>query len=159
MYRIGHGYDVHAFTPGKQLILGGVRIPHTEGLKAHSDGDVVIHALCDSLLGAAGLGDIGHIFPDTDPANKDKDSKLFLDAVMDLLHKAHYKIVNTDITIIAEHPKISPHSQAMRAVLAEVMGIDRTQVNIKASTREQLGAIGAGLGIEVHVVSLLTHNL
>ena len=155
MYRIGHGYDVHCFTPGKPLMLGGIRIPHTEGMKAHSDGDVVIHALCDSLLGAAGLGDIGHLFPDTDASNKDKDSKLFLDAVMDLLDRGQYKIANTDITIIAEHPRIGPHSQEMKVVLAEIMGINPTQVNIKASTREGLGAIGAGLGIEVHAVSLI----
>lgn len=155
MYRVGHGYDVHRFESGKPLILGGIRLPHPEGMKAVSDGDVVIHALCDALLGAAGLGDIGHIFPDTDPANKGKDSKIFLDAVVDMLETGEWEVANADITIIAQHPKMGPHIQEMKTCIAEIIGINPTCLNIKASTREGLGAIGAGEGIEVHVVALI----
>jgi len=155
MFRIGHGYDIHRFKADKPLILGGIHIPHSAGMEAHSDGDVVIHALCDALLGAAGLGDIGHIFPDTDPKNKDKDSKIFLKAVMEMLTQGDWAISNCDITIVAERPKIAPHIQEMKTTLAQVMKINPAMLNIKATTREGLDAIGAGEGIEVHVVSLI----
>ena len=153
--RIGHGFDVHAFKPGDHLILGGVRIPFDKAFAAHSDGDVVIHALCDALLGAAALGDIGRHFPDTDPRYKGIDSRKLLQHVVNLLGGQHFAICNVDLTIIAQAPKMSPHIEAMRANLAADLRIDISQVNLKATTTEQLGFTGRGEGIAVHAVTLI----
>jgi 2-C-methyl-D-erythritol 2,4-cyclodiphosphate synthase len=153
--RIGHGYDVHRFGDGHEVVLGGVHIPHHRGLLAHSDGDVLIHAVCDALLGAAGRGDIGRHFPDTDPANADIDSRILLRRVMQLVHEAGWVLANMDATVIAQAPKLSPHIDAMRANLAADMDVDARQVNVKATTTEQLGFAGREEGIAAHAVVLL----
>jgi len=153
--RIGHGYDVHRFGPGDALVLGGVRIPHERGLVAHSDGDVLIHAICDALLGALGQGDIGHHFPDTDPANAGIDSRLLLRRVMQLVQQAGWMLGNLDATIIAQAPRMAPHIASMREHLAADMAAAVTQVNVKATTTEKLGFTGRQEGIAVHAVVLL----
>ncbi len=156
--RIGHGYDVHAFAdpaPDSAVILGGVRIPYERTLLAHSDGDVVLHALCDALLGAVGAGDIGHHFPDTDPANAGIDSRELLRRVMALVHEKGFKPVNADLTVIAQAPRLAAHIAAMRANIAGDMAIPDTAVNVKATTTERLGYIGRGEGIASHAVVLL----
>lgn len=154
-FRIGHGIDVHAFTAGDHVILGGVRIPHVQGIKAHSDGDVLIHALCDALLGALALGDIGHHFPDTDPAYKGIDSRLLLRQVVAQVYALGWALVNTDMTVLAEAPKLAPHLCAMRANLAADLGVSIEQVNIKATTNEGLGYVGRREGIVAHATVLL----
>jgi 2-C-methyl-D-erythritol 2,4-cyclodiphosphate synthase len=154
--RIGHGYDVHAFTDGDHIILGGVRIAHTHAFAAHSDGDVLIHALCDALLGAAALGDIGSHFPDTSAEFENIDSRILLRRVAALLHERGYRIGNTDMTIIAQAPKLSPHIAAMRDNLAADLQVERDQVNVKATTTEQLGFAGRKEGIAAHAVVLLS---
>jgi len=160
--RIGHGFDVHAFdqdTAGSgELILGGVKIAHPRSLKAHSDGDVVIHALVDALLGAAGLGDIGRLFPDSDPAYQNMDSRLFLRETLLRLQNKSMRPHNIDVTIIAEAPRMAEHIDAMRQILASDLEIDSSYVNIKATTTEKLGYIGRGEGIAVHAVVLLDEN-
>lgn len=153
--RIGQGYDVHAFETGKQITLGGVVIPYYMGIKAHSDGDVVIHALVDALLGAAALGDIGQHFPDTDIRWKQRASGFFLHAVVQMLNEKKWAINNVDITIIAEAPKLQDYKNAMRTNLAQAMQIDITQVNVKATTNEGLGFIGRKEGIAVTAVVLI----
>ena len=153
--RIGHGYDVHRFEPGDEIIIGGVSIPHSQGLEAHSDGDVLIHALCDALLGAVGQGDIGRHFPDTDPSNANIDSRVLLRRVMQLVTGAGYHLCNLDATIIAQAPKMAPHIDAMCANLAADLAASRGQVNIKATTTEKLGFAGRGEGIAAHAVVLL----
>jgi 2-C-methyl-D-erythritol 2,4-cyclodiphosphate synthase len=153
--RIGHGYDVHAFRNGDHVVLGGVRIPHSKAFAAHSDGDVLIHALCDALLGAAALGDIGRHFPDTDPAWKGADSRVLLRHVVELLREQEYRVVNMDATIIAQAPKLAPHIEAMRANLADDLGIPLERVNVKATTTEHLGFTGREEGIAAHAVALL----
>lgn len=153
--RIGHGYDVHSFTAGDGLILGGVRIPFDKTFAAHSDGDVLLHALCDALLGAAALGDIGRHFPDTDPRYKGIDSRELLRHVVSLLADKGFQIGNADTTIIAQAPKMSPHIQAMQKNIAMDLNIDIDQVNIKATTTEKLGFAGRGEGIAVHAVVLI----
>lgn len=153
--RIGHGFDVHAFGPGDHLVLGGVRLPHDRGLIAHSDGDVVVHALCDALLGAIAKGDIGEHFPDTDPRWRGADSRDLLRAVMDLVAGDGYTIANVDITIVAQAPRMAPHLAAMCANLAADLKIGRSQINIKATTTERLGSIGRREGIAAHAVALL----
>lgn len=153
--RIGHGYDVHRFTPGRPLVLGGVRIPHDEGLAAHSDGDVLIHALCDALLGAGGLGDIGRHFPDTDPALKGVDSRVLLRRVRDLLTEQGMSVGNVDVTVIAEAPRLAPHIEAMRVTLAGDLEVPVPDVNVKATTSEGLGFPGRREGIAAHAVALL----
>src|SRR5215470_12260068 len=140
--RVGMGIDVHAFGPGDHVMLAGVRVPHARGVRAHSDGDVAIHALCDALLGTAGLGDIGQHFPDTDPQWRGAPSSEFLRQVAEMLTARGYAPVNVDITIVAEQPKIGPHRDAMRHRLAELLGLDAESVNVKATTTEQLGLIG-----------------
>ena len=145
--RIGHGYDVHGFTDGDQLVLGGVSIPFNHAFKAHSDGDVLIHALIDSLLGALALGDIGQHFPDTDPQYKDCDSRALLVQVQKMMAAKHYQLSNADITIVAEHPKMAPYLAQMRANLAEDLNCTTDAINIKATTTEKLGYIGRGEGI------------
>ena len=153
--RIGHGYDVHAFVTGRPLILGGVTIPYDKGLAAHSDGDAVIHALCDAMLGAAALGDIGTHFPDTDRKFKNIDSRILLRKVAGLLQEGLYRVINADITIVAQAPKLSPHIAAMRANLAVDLKTDAANINIKATTSEGMGFIGRLEGIGVHAVALL----
>ena len=153
--RIGHGFDVHEFERGRALWLCGVKVPHYAGLKAHSDGDVAIHALCDALLGAAALGDIGRHFPDHDPDNKDRPSHEFLSAVAVMITNKSYSISNVDLTIIAQQPKLAPFVEAMRGVLAGLLHLDIDQINIKATTTENLGFEGREEGISAHAVVLL----
>ena len=153
--RIGHGYDVHCFAEGDFITLGGVRIPHKFGLLAHSDGDVLLHALSDALLGAAALGDIGKHFPDTDPQFKGADSRALLRNVVGLIHAKGWKVGNVDNTIVAQAPKMAPHIESMRAVIAADLQIELDQVNVKATTTEKLGFTGREEGIAVHSVALL----
>jgi 2-C-methyl-D-erythritol 2,4-cyclodiphosphate synthase len=153
--RIGHGYDVHRFAQGAEIVLGGVHIPHHQGLAAHSDGDVLIHAVCDALLGAIGEGDIGRHFPDTDPGNANIDSRLLLRRVMELVTEAGLVVGNLDATIIAQAPKMAPHVDAMRRNLAADLAAVPGQVNVKATTTEKLGFAGRQEGIAVHAVVLL----
>jgi 2-C-methyl-D-erythritol 2,4-cyclodiphosphate synthase len=153
--RIGHGYDVHRFGPGDTFVLGGVHIPHDRGIVAHSDGDVLIHAVCDALLGALGQGDIGQHFPDTDPANAGIDSRLLLRRVMQLVQEAHWVVGNLDATIIAQAPRMAPHIASMRKNLADDLAVSVAQVNVKATTTEKLGFAGRQEGIAVHAVVLL----
>jgi 2-C-methyl-D-erythritol 2,4-cyclodiphosphate synthase len=153
--RIGQGFDAHAFKEGGRLVLGGVEIPHTHSLAAHSDGDVVLHALCDALLGAAGLGDIGQHFPDTDPAYQGIDSRKLLAQVMHLLRARRWRVVNADLTVIAQAPKLAPYRDAMRTVIAQDLRVGATQVNIKATTTEQMGFTGRKEGIAALAVVLL----
>ena len=156
--RIGAGFDVHAFGPGGGVVLGGVRIPHTHGVRAHSDGDVVLHALCDALLGAAGLGDIGQHFPDTDPQWRGADSRRFVTAVLGMLHAQKLRIVNVDVTVLAQVPRVAPHREAMRQRIAALLGIEPGCVNLKATTTEGLGFIGRAEGIAAQAVVLLTED-
>ena len=158
MIRIGHGYDVHAFGEGDHVMLGGVRIEHSRGLIAHSDGDVVIHALCDALLGAMALGDIGHFFPDDDPEFKGADSRELLSAVMRQLRDRHVRVNNADMTVIAQKPKLAPHIDDMRERIAETMGIALDCVSVKATTSEKLGFTGREEGIAAHA-SVLVESL
>ena len=153
--RIGHGFDTHRLAPDYPLILGGVEIPFTKGLLAHSDGDAVIHALCDALLGAAGLGDMGHYFPDSDEKFRDIDSRQLLKQVHEQLQARQYQVGNIDITVLAEVPKLSPYLAAMKENLASDLNISVEQVNLKATTSEGMGYVGKGEGIAVHAVVLL----
>lgn len=158
MTRIGQGFDVHAFGPGDHVILGGVRIPHTQGLVAHSDGDVAVHALCDALLGALALGDIGKHFPDSDPKWKGADSLKLLAHCTALVRERGYALGNADVTVICEKPKLAPHIQSMRARLASAMQCDADAVSVKATTTEKLGFTGRGEGIAAMAVVLLARN-
>ena len=153
--RIGHGYDVHRLVEGRRLILGGVEVPHTLGLLGHSDADVLTHAVMDALLGAAGLGDIGRHFPDTDPAYAGADSLKLLDYVVELLEAQGWKVGNVDATILAQRPKLAPHLEQMRENLAARMKVEPEQVNVKATAEEKLGFTGAEEGIASHAVCLL----
>lgn len=153
--RIGHGYDVHRLAEGRRLILGGVDIPWEKGLLGHSDADVLTHAVMDALLGAAGLGDIGRHFPDTDPAYAGADSLKLLEHVAELLRERGFAVGNVDATILAQRPKLAPHIPRMRDNLARVMGIDPGRVNVKATTEEGLGFTGSGEGIAAHGVALI----
>ena len=159
MFRIGMGFDVHRLVEGRELWLGGVNIPWEKGLLGHSDADVAIHALCDALLGAAALRDIGYHFPDTDPRYKGIDSRLLLRHVMRLLDETGYRLGNCDITICAEQPKLNPHIPAMQQQLAACMDCDTGQVSIKATTTEKLGFTGRGEGIAAYAVALLQPNV
>lgn len=156
--RIGHGYDVHRFGEGDHVVIGGVRIPHHHGLIAHSDGDVLIHALCDALLGALGRGDIGHHFPDDDPALAGVDSRVLLRRVVTDLQRAGWRLVNADATVIAQAPKLASHIPAMRDCLAADLGVLPAQINIKATTTEGLGFAGRQEGIAAHAVVLLAEQ-
>lgn len=158
MMRIGHGYDVHAFGEGDAVVLGGIQIPSERGLIAHSDGDVVLHALCDALLGAAGLGDIGRHFPDTDPAFSDADSRTLVRAVVAQLDKAGWTVVNVDLTVIAQTPRLSEHIDRMRERIAADLRVVVGSVNVKATTTEKLGFVGREEGIATHAVALLTNE-
>ena len=153
--RIGHGYDVHALAEGLPLVIGGVEIAHTKGCVAHSDGDVAIHAICDALLGALALGDIGKLFPDTSAEFKGIDSKILLRRVCDLVQESGYAISNVDCTIAMQRPKLRPHIDNMRATLASVMGLDVSRVSVKATTTERLGFEGREEGVSTHAVVLL----
>lgn len=153
--RIGYGYDAHAFAKGRKLVLGGVTIPHPQGLAAHSDGDVLIHAVCDALLGAAGLGDIGQHFPDSDAQYRGIDSRILLQEIVLLLRENSLGISNIDSTIVAQAPKLAPHIEGMRKVLADDLGMHLSRVNIKAKTTEGMGYIGRAEGIEAHAVVML----
>jgi len=154
--RIGHGYDVHRFTQGDYIILGGVKIPHHQAFKAHSDGDVLIHAVCDALLGAAALGDIGQHFPDTSEQYKDIDSRILLKHVYQLIEQQGLQLANLDCTIIAQAPKMSAHIERMRENLSNDLTCEISQINVKATTTEKLGFAGRQEGIAVHAVVLLT---
>jgi 2-C-methyl-D-erythritol 2,4-cyclodiphosphate synthase len=153
--RVGSGFDVHAFGPGDSLMLGGVRVAHSHGVVAHSDGDVILHALCDALLGAAGLGDIGQHFKDTDPRWRGADSRQFVTAVMRMLGEAGFAVVNADVTVLAQAPKVGPHRFAIRQQIAQLLGIPERSVNIKATTTEGLGFLGRIEGIAAQAVVLL----
>jgi 2-C-methyl-D-erythritol 2,4-cyclodiphosphate synthase len=153
--RIGHGYDVHRFGEGDFITLGGVRIAHKFGLLAHSDGDVLLHALSDALLGAAALGDIGRHFPDSDPQFKGADSRALLRHVLGLIHAKGYVVGNVDATIVAQAPKMAPHIESMRALIAADLQVELDAVNVKATTTEKLGFTGREEGIAVHAVALL----
>jgi 2-C-methyl-D-erythritol 2,4-cyclodiphosphate synthase len=153
--RIGQGYDVHAFKAGDHVMLGGERIPHTHGVLAHSDGDVLLHAICDALLGAAGLGDIGIHFPDSDPRWHRADSRAFVRHARMLLQDRGYRVVNVDATVIAERPRLGRHREAMRANIAVDLGIGAERVNVKATTTESLGFIGRGEGLACQAVVLI----
>jgi 2-C-methyl-D-erythritol 2,4-cyclodiphosphate synthase len=153
--RIGQGFDVHQLVSGRKLIIGGVDIPHDKGLEGHSDADVLIHAVCDALLGAAGLGDIGRHFPDSDARYKGIDSRKLLREVAELLGRHRLRVVNLDSTIIAQAPKMAPHIPAMRANLAADLGVAPEQVNVKAKTTEKLGFVGRGEGIAAEAIVLL----
>lgn len=153
--RIGQGFDVHAFCEGSSVILGGVEIPHTQGLQAHSDGDVLLHALADAMLGAVALGDIGHLFPDTSEEWAGADSRVLLRHVMQRVLEEGFSVVNVDTTIIAQAPKIAPHVESMRLTIAEDLGIPVNRVSVKATTTEKLGFTGRGEGIACQAVCLL----
>ena len=154
--RIGHGFDAHALVAGRRLVIGGVVIPHEKGLAGHSDADVLIHAVCDALLGAAGLGDIGTHFPDSDARYKDIDSRRLLREVARLLKERGLKAANVDATVIAQAPRMAPHIAAMRANLAADLGVAPDAVNVKAKTTEKLGFVGRGEGIAAEAVALLS---
>ncbi len=155
MLRIGHGYDVHAFAENRKCIIGGVDIPCEKGLLGHSDADVLLHAISDSLLGAAALGDIGKHFPDTDPRYKGADSLVLLKNVYSLIASLGYKVVNIDATVIAQMPKMAPHIDAMRRNIAEALNVDIDFISIKATTEEKLGFTGRKEGISAHCVCLI----
>lgn len=153
--RIGSGIDIHAFGPGNFVMLGGIQVPHSHGVLAHSDGDVVLHALCDALLGAAGLGDIGQHFRDTDPQWKGADSRSFVRSVMNMLLIRKLRVGNADITVLAEAPKVGPVRDQIRRQVAELLEVPEEQVNVKATTTERLGFLGRGEGIAAQAVVLL----
>ena len=153
--RIGHGYDAHPLKQGRPLVLGGVTVPYQKGLDGHSDADVVIHALCDALLGATGIGDIGTYFPSTDESYKDIDSRLLLKQVLNYIRKSNFSIGNVDITILAQEPKLAEHIPAMKKNLADDLKTDKSLINIKATTTEGMGFIGRKEGISAHAVVLI----
>lgn len=153
--RIGHGYDVHKLVEGRKLIMGGVDIPYEKGLLGHSDADVLLHAISDALLGAAALGDIGKLFPDTDPRFKGADSLVLMAEVYRQIKEKGYKVVNVDATIIAQKPKMRPHIDLMRSNIAKALDVDTDCINVKATTEEGMGFTGDGLGISAHAVCLI----
>ena len=154
-FRIGQGWDVHALVPGRRLVLGGVEIPHGSGLLGHSDADALLHAITDALLGAAALGDIGRMFPDTDPAHAGADSLLLLSQAAAVVRAKGFRIANVDSTIVAQAPRMAPHVPLMCQRIAQALGVQVEQVNVKAKTAEQLGPVGQGLSIEAQAVVLL----
>ena len=156
--RVGQGFDIHALVADRKLIIGGVEIPYERGLAGHSDADVLLHAICDALIGAAGLGDIGTHFPDTDPRYRGIDSRKLLRAVADLLVQHALRVVNVDSTIIAQAPKMAPHIPRMREHIAADLGIDVSAVNVKAKTAERLGTLGRGEGIAAEAIALVTEK-
>ncbi|MCR1872984.1 2-C-methyl-D-erythritol 2,4-cyclodiphosphate synthase [Mammaliicoccus lentus] len=158
MFRIGYGYDVHEFDENRPLIIGGIEIEHTKGLKGHSDADVLLHAITDAILGAASLGDIGKLFPDTDQTFKDADSKILLKEAYQQVLKKGYQLGNVDATIIAEKPKFRPHIDNMRDKIATILEVSIEDVNVKATTNEKLGFLGREEGIQAQAVVLLTNK-
>lgn len=156
--RVGSGIDVHAFAPGDHVMLGGVRIAHTQGVKAHSDGDVLLHALCDALLGAAGLGDIGQHFPDTDPQWKGVASAGFVQYVLQLLSDRGYRVINADLTLCCEAPRLAPHRDAIRDSVANLLRLPTDAVNLKATTTEKLGFLGRAEGIAAFATVLIERH-
>lgn len=154
-WRVGQGFDVHALVPGRRLIIGGVRIEHTHGLLGHSDADVLLHAITDAVLGGAGLGDIGRMFPDTDPVHEGADSRTLLTLAGERVRAAGWRVVNVDCTVIAQRPKIAPYVADMQAAIADALGIDSVAVNIKAKTTEWLGFTGRGEGVAAQAIALL----
>lgn len=154
-FRIGLGYDIHRFAPGRRLVLGGVEIPHDQGLDGHSDADCLTHALADAVLGALGLADIGHFFPNTDPACKDMDSQDILRRAVAEAKQRGYRVGNVDIALIAEEPKIAPHLDTMKATLAASLGVSPAEVGLKATTNEGIGDLGRHAGIAAHATCLL----
>jgi len=157
-FRIGEGWDVHALVPGRKLILGGVEIPYNMGLLGHSDADVLLHAITDAVLGAAGLGDIGQHFPDTDVQFKGADSSVLLNEAMRCVRHAGWELVNVDSTVIAQSPKLAPHREAIQTSVAKALGVRIDQVNVKAKTAEKLGPVGMGQSMEARAVVLLTRK-
>jgi 2-C-methyl-D-erythritol 2,4-cyclodiphosphate synthase len=157
-FRIGSGIDFHQLTEGRGLWLGGVNIPHYKGALGHSDADVLLHAVCDALLGALALGDIGMHFPDNDPAYRDMDSKILLSRVMELVKKEDYRVVNLDSTVTLEMPKIKPHVQQMREVIAQLLEVTVKDVSIKATTTEKMGYVGREEGVVAYATVLLSHR-
>lgn len=153
--RVGSGFDVHAFGPGEHVMLGGVRVPHTHGVLAHSDGDVLLHALTDALLGAAGLGDIGQHFRDTDPRWKGADSARFVQGALAMVRARGLRVGNADVTLLAERPKVGPYREAIRTRIAELLEVPAEAVNVKATTTEQLGFLGRAEGLAAQAVVLL----
>ncbi|HWJ06101.1 MAG TPA: 2-C-methyl-D-erythritol 2,4-cyclodiphosphate synthase [Steroidobacteraceae bacterium] len=156
--RVGTGYDVHAFGEGDHVVIGGVRIPHERGVVAHSDGDVALHALCDALLGAMGLGDIGEHFPDTDPRWKGADSRRFLRHCAALLREHGWRFVNADLTLVAQEPRIGPYRAQMRQNIADDLGVRVDRINVKATTTERLGALGRAEGLACQAVALIAYG-
>jgi 2-C-methyl-D-erythritol 2,4-cyclodiphosphate synthase len=156
--RIGHGYDLHRLEPDLSLIIGGVKLEHDHGCAAHSDGDVVYHAVTDAILGALGQDDIGQLFPDNDPKWKDADSRVFVEEAVKRMHDAGYTLGNIDITVILERPKLSPHKAAIKQNLATLLACDTSQINIKAKTHERVDALGENRAIACHVVVLLNRG-
>ncbi len=154
----GIGYDLHRLVEGRKLMIGGVEVPFEKGAQGHSDGDVLCHAICDALLGAAGLGDIGTHFPDTDPKWKGAASLIFLDHIRSLLSNRRFRIVNIDAIVVCERPKLGPHFPAMRAALAKALGITANEINLKAKTNEGVDAVGRGEAIAAHVVATLSQH-
>ncbi len=154
-FKTGFGHDQHRFTPGKKLMLGGVRIPHDKGLLAHSDGDVLLHAICDALLGALGRGDIGDLFPDTDEQFKDADSALFVRQIMKMMERDYYRVGNIDCLIIADEPKISPHKKELKERIAALLNVPPSAVNIKATRTEGMGALSDSQGIAAQAAVLI----
>jgi 2-C-methyl-D-erythritol 2,4-cyclodiphosphate synthase len=157
--RVGEGWDCHALVPGRRLMLGGVRVPHTHGLLGHSDADVLLHAITDAVLGAAGLGDIGRHFPDTDPQFSGADSALLLAEAMRRVRAAGFDVINVDCTVVAQAPKLAPHIPAMCTAIAQCLGVNVGQVNVKAKTAEKLGPVGQGLSMEARAVVLMAGTL
>lgn len=155
-FRTGHGFDLHVFADDRELILGGVKIPHTRGLMGHSDADCVIHALADALLGAVALPDIGNLYPDDDPSNKDMDSSIILERAVMEIEKLGYCCSNVDLSIIAQKPKLTPYIPDMKKVLGKILKVDTTCVGVKATTHEKIGSLGRAEGIAVHAVCLLS---
>lgn len=156
--RIGHGYDAHRLVEGRKLILGGVEIPHEKGLDGHSDADVLLHALADAVLGAAALGDIGKLFPDNDPANRGMDSRIILRKAAESVHEAGYTVINCDVTMIAQRPKLSPYIPEMCRNIADDLCLELSAVSVKATTEEHMGFTGSGEGMSCHAVVLLRRN-
>ena len=157
--RIGYGYDVHALAPGYPLVLGGVTVPHEQGAVGHSDADVILHVICDALLGALALGDIGHHFPDTDPAYKGIDSALLLERVYALVRARDWSLANLDCTLCLQRPKVAGYVPEMRARIAEILGVDVERVSVKATTTEKLGFVGTEEGVSAHAVVLLRRSV
>jgi len=157
-FRVGSGVDVHAFGPGDSLVLGGVRIPHSRGVIAHSDGDVLLHALVDALLGAAGLGDLGEHFPDSDPQWRGADSRQFVAAALAMLERRSLRVVNVDLTLLAQQPRLAPWREAIRHAIATMLGVELQNINLKATTTEHLGFLGRSEGLMAMATVLLSRD-